>query len=197
MRKYSTNLAFTDILMNLMLGFASLFILAFLLINPVADAGKIDPDGLVMITLRWEDTSAIDMDLWVKGPDGTIVSYQRKDGRYILLDRDDLGSANDTIIVDGVINIIPRNLETVMITDLQDGEYIINVHHFSGVAGETKVTVEVIGLMPYRLWYSGSKVFVARQEITMVSFTVFEGRITDVRTDLQIPLIPRGGSPNG
>ncbi len=74
MRKYSTNLAFSDVNMNLMLGFVVLFILAFLMINPIADEGKIDPDGLVMITLRWPDDSIKDIDLWVKGPDGTIVS---------------------------------------------------------------------------------------------------------------------------
>ena len=188
MRKYSTNLAFTDVLMNLMLGFAVLFILAFLLINPIADEGKIDPDGLVMITLKWDNESIKDMDLWVKGPDGTIVSYQRKDGRYIILDRDDLGGTNDQIIVDGVVKIIKRNIETVMITDLRDGEYIVNVHHFSGASGEVAVDVDVIGLMPYRIWFSGGATLTARNESTIVTFVVHEGRVVDVRTDIQITL---------
>jgi hypothetical protein len=194
MRKYSTNLAFVDIFMNLMLSFIVLFILAFLLIRPTEDVGKIDPQGLMMITLSWPPDSSRDIDLWIKGPDGTVVSYQRKDGRYIILDRDDLGSANDQIIVDGVIKTIPRNLETVMITDLQDGEYLVNVHHFSGTKGEVTVTVEVTGLMPYRIWYSGDATLSSRQELTIVSFTVKDGRITDVRTDIQIRLRSTGGS---
>lgn len=197
MRKYSTNLAFVDIFMNLMLSFIVLFILAFLLIRPTEDAGKIDPDGLMMITLRWDNESSKDMDLWIKGPDGTIVSYQRKDGRYIILDRDDLGGANDQIIVDGVVKTIKRNIETVMITDLRDGEYIVSVHHFSASAGETVVDVEVIGLLPYRVWYSGSETLTARNEVTMVTFLVEDGKVTDVRTDIQVPLRIRGGSSNG
>ena len=197
MRKYSTNLAFVDIFMNLMLSFIVLFILAFLLINPIADEGKIDPDGLIMITLRWDNESIKDMDLWIKGPDGTIVSYQRKDGRYIILDRDDLGGTNDTIIVDGVVKIIKRNIETVMITDLRDGEYIVNVHHFSGASGEVAVDVDVIGLMPYRIWFSGGATLTARNEITLVTFVVRNGRVIDVRTDIRIPLQPRAGSSYG
>jgi len=43
MRKYSSNLAFVDLLFNLLVGFTSLLLLAFLLINPIADEGKIDP----------------------------------------------------------------------------------------------------------------------------------------------------------
>ena len=197
MRKYSTNLAFTDVLMNLMLGFAVLFILAFLLINPIADEGKVDPEAQIMITLKWDNESIKDMDLWVKGPDGTIVSYQRKDGRYIILDRDDLGGTNDQIIVDGVVKIIKRNIETVMITDLRDGEYIVNVHHFSGASGEVVVTVEVTGLQPYKIWFVGSATLTARGEATLVTFVVENGRVIDVRTDIQIPLQPRGGSASG
>ena len=42
MRKYSTNLGFVDLLFNLLVGFVSLLLIAFLLINPIADDGKID-----------------------------------------------------------------------------------------------------------------------------------------------------------
>ena len=197
MRKYGSDTALSDMNLNLMLGFVVLFILAFLMINPVADKGKIDPDGLIMITLRWDKYSAKDMDLWVKGPDRTIVSYQSKDGRYIILDRDDLGGANDQIIVNGVVKTIARNLETVMITDLQDGEYVVNVHHFASAAGEIVVDVEVIGLLPYRIWFTGNATLTARREVTLVTFVVKDGRVVDVRTDIQIPLRPRMGSNYG
>jgi hypothetical protein len=194
MRKTENNTSFLDLLLILVVMYGAMLILALPFLNPIADEGVVTPDGLVMITLRWPNGSVKDMDLWVKGPDGTVVSYQRKDGRYILLDRDDLGSANDSIIVDGIVKIIPRNLETVMITDLQDGEYVVNVHHFSGVAGEVEVTVEVTGLMPYRIWFTGDATLSSRQELTVVSFTVEGGRITDVRTDLQVRLRSAGGS---
>ena len=183
--------------MNLMLGFAVLFILAFLLINPVADAGKITPDARIMITLKWDNYSTKDMDLWLRGPDGTIVSYQRKDGRYIILHRDDLGGANDAIVVDGVERIIARNIEVIEITDLRDGEYVVNVHHFSGASGEVVVTVEVTGLRPYKIWFVGGATLTARNEATLVTFVVEDGKVVDVRTDIQIPLRPRVGGNFG
>jgi hypothetical protein len=197
MRKYSTNLSFIDMLFNISLGFLMLFILAYLLINPIADAGKIDPEAKIMITLRWDNESIKDMDLWVKGPDGTIVSFQRKDGRYIILDRDDLGRANDIIMVDGVEKVIARNIETIMITDLMDGEYIVSVHHFSGAAGITTVNVDVVGLSPYKIWYAGSANLTARNEKTMVTFIIKDGKLIDIRTDLQIPLRPQRGAYAG
>lgn len=43
MRKYSSNLAFVDLLFNLLIGFASLFVIAFLMINPIAKTGAVTP----------------------------------------------------------------------------------------------------------------------------------------------------------
>lgn len=197
MKKAENNTSFLDLLLILVVMYGAMLILALPFLNPIADEGKIDPDGQVMITLKWDKYSTKDMDLWIRGPDGTVVSYRRKDGRYIILDRDDLGGANDAIVVDGVERIIARNIETVMITDLRDGEYVVNVHHFSGVSGETVVYVDVIGLLPYRIWFTGSAMLTPQNEITLLTFVVENGRVVDVRTDIQIPLRPRGGSYNG
>ena len=46
MRKYSSNLAFVDLLFNLLVGFTSLFIIAFLMINPIAKDGEVTPPRL-------------------------------------------------------------------------------------------------------------------------------------------------------
>lgn len=198
MRKYSTNLAFADLNMNLLLGFVTLFILAFLMINPVADEGKIDPEGLLVVTMQWDETSPKDMDIWMRGPDGITVSYRKKDsGAGMFLDRDDLGYANDMAIIDGEAKPIPRNMEVVTVTMLPDGEYIINAHHFNIAPGETIVTVEVVGLLPYKIWFSGEVTLTASQEVTVVSFKVTNGVIHDIRTDLQIGLRTRGGSDAG
>ena len=80
MRKYSTNLGFVDLLFNLLVGFCSLLLIAFLLINPIADEGKIDPRSEFLIVATWPDNSVMDIDLWVKGPDGSVVSFKNKDG---------------------------------------------------------------------------------------------------------------------
>ena len=99
MRKYSTNLGFVDLLFNLLVGFVSLLLIAFLLINPIADDGKIDPVTEFIINVQWPDNSSIDIDLWVQGPEGTIVSFKQKDGNYMVLERDDLGISNDFVMI--------------------------------------------------------------------------------------------------
>ena len=40
--------------------------IAFLLINPIAEEGKIDPRSEFMITSSWDDESSIDIDIWVR-----------------------------------------------------------------------------------------------------------------------------------
>ena len=77
MRKYSTNLGFVDLLFNLLVGFVSLLLIAFLLINPIADEGKIDPITEFIITTTWPDNSTIDVDLWVQGPEAVSYTHLR------------------------------------------------------------------------------------------------------------------------
>ena len=47
--------AFTDLLFNALLGFVVMFVLAFLLINPIAKSGAIDPKAEFLITLTWPE----------------------------------------------------------------------------------------------------------------------------------------------
>lgn len=131
MRNYRSNVAFIDLLFNLLVGFVSLFIIAFLLINPIAKNGKIDPPIEFLITTEWDKFSKNDIDIWVKGPDGRAVSYTNKDIGYIVLNRDDLGSANDNVRVAGKTISIKENREAIEIRGLVPGEYIVNVHFLS------------------------------------------------------------------
>ena len=110
MRKYSTNLGFVDLLFNLLVGFCSLLLIAFLLINPIADEGKIDPRSEFLIVATWPDNSVMDIDLWVKGPDDSVVSFKNKDGNWIVLERDDLGISNDFVMVNEKPKKIVENL---------------------------------------------------------------------------------------
>ena len=92
MRKYSSNLAFVDLLFNLLVGFTCLFVIAFLLINPIAKSGVVDPPIVLMIEMTWEDTSDTDIDLYLRGPDGAIIYYASRDNGYATLKRDDHAS---------------------------------------------------------------------------------------------------------
>lgn len=211
MNRFSgSNLAFIDLLFILLIGFTLMLIAAVLHINPIADEGKIDPVTKIMITARWPDQSVTDIDIWVRGPDGKMVGYARKDGRYIVLDRDDLGRGNDIYYVNGKKKVVAKNLETVSINALPDGEYVINLHNYSfqfsdpyGSKSEedeeypVPVELEIIQMTPFRVLYSTKRKLTYREEITVVSFTVKDEKVLDLNEDLNIPMFYAGQSSFG
>ncbi|MCG7944819.1 MAG: hypothetical protein N0C84_00575 [Candidatus Thiodiazotropha taylori] len=212
MKNYNSNIAFIDLLFNMLTGFVSLFLLSFLLINPIAEEGKIDPIAEFMVTMAWDENSIGDIDLWFLGPDGNRVGYAQKENGYMVLDRDDLGTLNDRFVINGQETIVRKNLEVVTINAIVPGEYFVNVHYFSSQqtmkeergrqtlekppAPPETVVVELMDLRPYNLEMNREVVLTdVKQELTVFSFTVdLEGRITDIRTDIQIPVRVIGGS---
>ncbi len=198
MRKYSNNLAFTDLLFNLLIGFTSLLLIAFLLINPIAEEGKIDPRSEFIITSSWDDESAIDIDLWIKGPDDTIVGFPSKDGRYMVLERDDLGDTNDLIQLNGDTILIQRNLETLSINAIVPGEYIVTVHNYStSVSNEneeypTPVTIDIMDMNPISLDMSRTVKVRLKEEVSVFSFMVDEdGNIYDMNDQIDVKIRPK------
>lgn len=192
MRKYSSNLAFVDLLFNMLVGFTCLFVIAFLLINPIAKQGTIDPPVKLMIEMSWDDDSHNDIDLYVKGPDGRPVYYANKENGYITLKRDDLGLRNDTYIVNGQEVMVKRNYEIITLTDLPDGDYVINIHHFSTRGGPEEVSVKVTNLARFGVVFDGNATVSSKQEHTMIVFQIRNGEIIKVRSDIQVKLRGRG-----
>jgi hypothetical protein len=187
MKKYSSNLAFIDLLFNMLTGFTCLFIISFLLINPVAKDGVVEPPVKLIVEARWDDESKYDVDLWVSSPN-SLVGYISKESGYATLSRDDLGRENDTYIINGEKKTIKRNYEVTNFTALPDGEYVINVHMFSGTypTNEMKVNVRITQVAPFNTVYEGDVTLrFAKEEKTAVSFVVRNGEITDINTDLQ------------
>jgi len=202
MKKYSSNLAFTDLLFNLLIGFTSLLLIAFLLINPIAEEGKIDPRSEFIITSSWDDESAIDIDIWVKGPDDTIVGFPSKDGRYMVLERDDLGDTNDLIQLNGDTILIQRNLETLSINAIVPGEYIVTVHNYStSISNEneeypTPVTIDIMDMNPISLDMSRTVKVRLKEEVSVFSFMVDEdGNIYDMNDQIDVKIRPEKGTP--
>jgi len=198
MKKYSSNLAFTDLLFNLLIGFTSLLLIAFLLINPIAEEGVIDPRSEFIITMTWEDTSGLDIDLWVKGPQDTLVGFSQKDGAYIILERDDLGDANDLILINNTAQVIERNLETISINAIVPGEYFVSVHNYSTMIESTeeeyptRVKVDVMDVNPFKLVASSEVLVKLKEEVPVFSFVVDEnGYVTDVNDTIKLKIRPR------
>lgn len=192
MRGQANTLAFIDLLFNLLLGITFMFIMAFLLINPISQTGQVDPPVLLMVELMWEEGSKTDFDLWVRSHDSVWIGYANRDGNYMTLERDDLGETSDTYIVNGQPVTVERNYEVVNFTALPAGEYVVNVHFYSGgplkEALPEEFTVKVTQVSPYKLIHEGSHTLPLKGERTMLSFIVnHDGVITDIRTDIQIP----------
>lgn len=190
MRKYSSNLAFVDLLFNLLVGFTSLFIIAFLMINPVARDGEVTPPVKMFVEIEWDKDAHTDIDLFVRGPDGVTVFYGNRDGAYMTLQRDDLGASNDTYLINGETVVIKRNYEIVNFTDLPPGEYVIAVFYFSAQGGPLDIKARVRSISPFKPVYDGEAIgLTPRNERTILSFVVnSEGKITDLNTEVDIPI---------
>jgi|ETNvirnome_2_130_1030620.scaffolds.fasta_scaffold10901_4 hypothetical protein len=184
--QYKSSLAFTDLLFNVLIGFAFMFIVAFILINPVEKDAEIEAKAEFMIIMEWDDQSAYDIDLWMSDPVGNIVGFPNMHAGLLHLDKDDLGISNDTVILaDGTTKIIYLNREVMTIRGIIPGEYIVNNHLYSMKAdakkgGPIEVTTKVIKLNPYGEVHTGVVTLPLRgSEETVIRFTVNpEGFVT-------------------
>ncbi len=181
-----TFVPFTDMLFNVLLGFAFMVFIAFSLINPTAKTGAVDVKAEFMITMNWPDNDPNDMDVYVEDPGGNIVWYHSKEAGLMHLDRDDRGNYRDTITVNGRTIQNPLNQETVTLRGIVPGEYVVNVHEFlESAPGKVPVSVKVEKLNPVAtVVYYGTLDFDHKgQEETFVRFTLDEeGKVTDVNT---------------
>src|SRR6266852_2998186 len=114
---------------------AFLFFIALLAMNPEAKEGKIESKAEFIISMTWPDDHPDDIDLYAEDPLGNIVWYHAREGGFMVLDRDDRGSANNTITVDGRKISSPFRQETISIRGIVAGEYTVNVHYFLATKG--------------------------------------------------------------
>ena len=181
--KYKSTIGFIDILFNILVGFAFLFIVAFLLIKPEAKREDFDRKAEFIIVMEWDYERQDDIDLYVQDPSKTIVHFRNARANFMHLDKDDLGKRNDTIMVNGVEKIVKINREVVTIRGIVPGEYIVNVHYYSDYSEHANVTrgpmsplevkVTVYKVNPYSEVWQGTKTFTRKgQEETFVRFTM-------------------------
>ena len=195
--KYKSTIGFTDLLFNILVGFAFLFIIAFLLIKPEAKKEDFERKAEFVVVLEWDHDQPDDIDLYVQDPTNSTVHFRLPITNFMYLDKDDLGFANDIVKnVDGTITKVNINREVVTIRGIIPGEYVINAHYYSarkwtgqtlstnvdnsyelgkGKSTGKKLTVkiELYKVDPYKIWWIGEKTFTHRaQEETFVRFTI-------------------------
>ena len=178
---------FQDMLFNALLSFTFMFLVAFMLINPVADDAKIDPKAEFLITVTWPDNHPDDMDLYVQDPQGGLVWYKGREAGLMHLDRDDRGNFRDTITVDGVRIQNPLNQETVSMRGYMAGEYTVNVHQYlaTSISDHIPVSVKIEKLNPVvSLVYYATLDMHDQREETVARFTLDnDGKVVGMNFD--------------
>ena len=195
--KYKSTIGFTDLLFNILVGFAFLFIIAFLLIKPEAKKEDFERKAEFVVVMEWDHDQPDDIDLYVQDPTNSTVHFRLPITNFMYLDKDDLGFANDIVKnVDGTITKVNINREVVTIRGIIPGEYVINAHYYSARkwTGQTlstnvdnsyelgkgkstgkqlTVKIELYKVDPYKIWWIGEKTFTRRgQEETFVRFII-------------------------
>ena len=123
---------FVDLLFNLLLGFAFLFIISFLMIQPILKKAEVHTQAEYIITVTWPLNNKDDVDTWLEDPLGNIVYFKNKEAGLAHLDRDDLGNANDVVyLADGSSVRYPYNQEITTIRGFIGGEWTLNLHMYN------------------------------------------------------------------
>ena len=195
--KYGSSVAFTDLLFNIVVGLAFLFLLAFILMNPIAKDKDIEEKSDFIIILTWDDESGDDIDLWIRDPLGNLLSFKNREDALMHLDRDDLGLSNDKVqLPDGDYTYVYRNKEVASLRGTHEGEYLVNIHVYNKKPWKdhsmkpSTIRVELIKLNPYDEVTQAEFIADKRgQEFTAFHFTLDEdGEVIEIRNDRE-PLI--------
>lgn len=152
-QQYTDDRPFLDLLFCTLLGFVFLFVVAFLQISQkTEETAKIESNAEFIITVEWSKDVDIDVDTWVKSPNGNVIYYRYKEADLIVLDRDDVGFARDYVIMpDGQERRAYLNEEIVTIRGILPGEYILNLNLYNckqGYLPPVPVKVKISKLNP-------------------------------------------------
>lgn len=201
--------SFKDFLFLTISGLAALFVLAFIAMNPKAKTQDVPAKAEYMLIVEWDDYIGDDIDIWVRDPNGKVLSFRNKQIGLLSLEKDDLGISNDRFFDrHGKEQIVAINREVVTIRGVQPGQYTVAFHVYSllsydvlasnfkyfklgtitpsEVQKRRKVRFTLISLNPaYKEAFRVEKQYeVLGQEIHLVNFTVWDdGSIWDINTD--------------
>ena len=195
--RFFSSTAFIDLLFNIIVGVAFLFLIAFILINPVSKKNDVESKADYLLILTWDNTAHDDIDLWIKDPLDHVMSFRSKDVGFMHLDRDDLGSRNDKVqLPDGTVKYITLNREIAALRGTLEGWYVVNVHVYRKDKAmdpednivrliPTNARVELIQVNPYRIKVMADKVLERQgQEFTLFAFRLnADGEVMDIKTE--------------
>ncbi len=186
--------AFTDLLFNTLLGFAFMFLIAFILMAEPNKQGNVTLKAEFLISVTWPDGHPDDIDVLVEDPNGVVLWFDNKDTGTMHLDRDDRGAVQDQMMINGKLVTNPINQESVSVRAWIPGEYVVNVLHYkSNYTEPVPVSVKVEKLNPVvtLVYYGVHPLSQAGMEMTATRF-VLDGSGAVVSTSgLPKPLLTR------
>ena len=166
---------FTDLLFNILLGFVFLFFLTILFINPITKLGNVNLKAEYIITIEWKESLPDDVDIWVKDPNGEIVSYLKKDAGWLHLDRDDRGVINDKVTINGEEYTYPINREVVTLRGIIPGEYIVNLYLYDNKSNnpvDVKLIIEKVNPSLKLVYFNNITLMQNDSEMTIARFNL-------------------------
>ncbi|HUV32498.1 MAG TPA: hypothetical protein VMW31_02915 [Devosiaceae bacterium] len=170
-----TFVPFTDILLNVLMGFSIMVFIAFSLIRPEMLTGNVELKAEYLITMTWPDSHPDDIDLYVEDPAGNIVWYRSLEAGLLSLERDDRGQFRDTLVINNERIENPLNQESVTMRGIVPGEYVVNVQHYvaNGI-DPVPITVKVERINPALevVYYGTVELDHRGDEKTAVRFTL-------------------------
>lgn len=176
---------FSSLLFNALKAITFMFFISFAMLNPPAEAGKVDPKAEVMVTVTWPDNNPDDVDTYVQDPAGNVVWYNQREAGLMNLERDDRGMFKDVVLMDGKEVTNPLNQEIVTFRGLHDGEYVVNVvHYIANGSAPLPVQVKVEKLNPTVkvIYYQTLELKGTGDEQTAVRFTLQGQEVLNVNT---------------
>ena len=186
---------FTDLLFNILLAFTFLFFITILFINPITKFGNINMKAEYIITVDWNNNLPDDIDLWVKDPNGDIVSYLKKDAGWLHLDRDDQGIINDKVIIDGKNVVYPVNREVVTLRGIIPGIYTVNLYMYDNKSLKpvnAKITIEKVNPTLKLVFFDNVLMETKDVELTVLKFRLdSSGNFSSILSENEI-LTPYG-----
>jgi len=181
----SINQAFLDLLFNCLLGFVFLFIVSFALVEFDRKEADIKTKAEFIITVTWDLNNPDDVDTWLRDPAGSVAYFASKEMGLMHLDRDDLGSKNDTYhLPDGTTIEYPYNQEIMTIRGNIIGMWVLNIHMYAKKRpNPANIKVEMVKLNPiHKVIFIKNFVLSKKgQEITVARFNMgSDGRIIGI-----------------
>jgi len=185
-KNYDSNTTWYDLMMNMILGFLAMFVLALILISIKSSKnGEIEAHVEFLITSTWPSDFDDDIDLYVEDPQHNLVWFKSLDRGLMHLERDDRGWFNDSVVTPSGKIIYNENREVVSIRGFIAGEYVVNIHAFAKVDPRpVQVTVRLEKIRPYStVTIKTILLTFIGEERTIFRFVVDEhGNVTNINT---------------